>query len=674
MKNTMKKILVMMIPLMMALSCGEGREKVPAFDLSNLDTTVAPGQDFYQYATGGWQKNNPLKPEFARFGSFDELRETNITRLNDLFASMTTMKTKAGSVERKIVDLYKQGLDSTRLNAEGAAPLKPYLAEMDAVTDKAQLTSLLAKFHQEAESGFFGAYVESDLQNSDNQILYLGQGGLGIGDRDYYLKKENAEIREGYRKFLVKVFTLAGLERAEEMAANTLAVEDFMAEVSWSREQERDIAAQYNPYSTEQLAEAFPGFDFAAYFAARGIPAQSFLIVCEPSYFKAFAEYFGKTDLQVLKDYLTAHLVSGACGAVSDDFYDASFEFYSRQMSGIQEPKPRWKRAMAVPNGILGEAVGRMYVKQYFPESSKNQMLKLVKNLQQAWGEHIAALDWMSDSTKVKAQEKLSNFIIKIGYPDKWKDYSTLNVDPKLSYYDNLRAAGAWYVEDNLSKLGKPTDKTEWGMTPQTVNAYYNPTTNEICFPAAILQPPFFNPDADEAINYGAIGVVIGHEMSHGFDDQGRLFDKNGNMVGWWTDEDDAKFRAKAKVLEEQFNKVQILPGLMANGAFTLGENIGDHGGLSIAWTAFQNAIAGNDPGLIDGFTPAQRFYLGYATVWAQNITDEEKARLTNIDPHSLAVNRVNISLRNFATFFEAFGIKEGDAMWLPEAERVHIW
>jgi putative endopeptidase len=424
----------------------------------------------------------------------------------------------------------------------------------------------------------------------------------------------------------------------------------------------------------EQLYAAYPGFDFASLFQAIGLPEMEKVIVSEPSFFQGFAEFFGKTDVAVLKDYLTAHVVSGACNALSDDFYDASFDFYSRQLSGIQEKKARWKRAMQVPNNLLGEAVGQMYVARYFPESSKNKMMALVENLRAAWSEHIDSLDWMSDSTKVRAQEKLAAFTVKIGYPDKWKDYSTLEIDPSKSYYENLANASAWYVNDNLSRLGKPTDKSEWGMTPQTVNAYYNPTTNEICFPAAILQPPFFNPDADDPVNYGAIGVVIGHEMSHGFDDQGRHFDKDGNMVNWWTDEDAAKFEAKGTILVKQFDAVEILPGLNCNGTYTLGENIGDHGGLSIAYTAMRNAIAGKPERLIDGFTPDQRFYIAYASVWAGNITEEEMRRLTNIDPHSLSINRVNVSLKNFQTFFDAFDIKEGDAMFRPEEERVHIW
>ena len=651
-----------------------GTPKVPAIDPGNFDRSVSPKEDFYHYVNGGWQQKNPLKPEYARFGAFDVLAENNQIRLNDLFQSMTRMKTVPGSVEQKIVDLYKMALDSTVRNETGAAPLRPILADIAAISDKAALVQKMGELFKVGESLFFGAYVMADLMDSNAQVFYLGQGGLGIGDRDYYLKEENAAIKEGYRNFLAKVLGLAGVEDAEKVAANTLAAEDFLARISWTREQERDIQAQYNPIAPDQLNAAYPGFDFSGLFQAVGLPEMEKVIVCEPSFFQGFAEWFGKTDLAVLKDYVTAHLVSGACSALSDDFEDASFDFYSRQMRGVQEQKPRWKRAMQVPNGILGEAVGQMYVARYFPESSKQKMVTLVENLRTAWSEHIDSLDWMSDSTKVRAQEKLAAFTVKIGYPDKWKDYSSLEIDPSKSYYANLANASAWYVNDNLSRLGKPTDKTEWGMTPQTVNAYYNPTTNEICFPAAILQPPFFNPDADEPVNYGAIGVVIGHEMSHGFDDQGRHFDKDGNMINWWTDEDAAKFEAKGEILKKQFDAVEILPGLMCNGTFTLGENIGDHGGLSIAYTAMRNAIDGKPERLIDGFTPDQRFYIAYATVWAGNITEEEMRRLTNIDPHSLAINRVNVSLKNFQTFFDAFDIKEGDAMFRPEEERVHIW
>lgn len=660
-----------------ATGCAGGKgEKVAALDLANIDTTVTPAQDFYQYATGGWQINNPLRPEYARFGAFDVINENNENRLNELFKSMTEMSPAKGTVEQKISDIYKQGLDSVRLNAEGFAPVRKYLDQIYSVETKEELVKLIAEFHNSGESSFFGAYVMSDLMDSDNQILYLGQGGLGIGDRDYYTEPENAKIKEGYKFFLAKVFDLAGLPKPEMAAVDALTVEDTLAVHSWTSVQERDMEKLYNPMTTAEVEAAFPGFDFKTYFAARNIPDQEKLIVCEPSFFEGFSKLFAETELYVLKDYVAGQLVQGACGAISDDFYNASFDFFGKQMTGVVEPKPRWKRAMRVPNGILGEAVGKMYVAKYFPKSSKVKMEKLVANLQEALSQHIDELDWMGDSTKVKAQEKLANFTVKIGYPDKWKDYSSLEVDPSLSYYENLRAASIWSVAENMSKLGKKTDKTEWGMTPQTVNAYYDPSTNEICFPAAILQPPFFNPDADDAVNYGGIGVVIGHEMSHGFDDQGRLFDKDGNMSNWWTEEDAEKFKAKAQVLVEQFNAVEIIPGsgIMANGALSLGENIGDHGGLSIAFTAMQNAIAKKNPGLIDGFTPEQRFYLSYATIWAQNIRSEEKIRLTKLDVHSLAENRVNVSLKNFQTFFDAFGIKEGDAMFRPENERVHIW
>lgn len=670
----MRKTFLIMLSALALASCGLKREKVPAINLADMDTTVSPAKDFYQYTTGGWQKNNPLKPEYARYGSFDALSDSSEARLNRLFKDMTKIKAAKGTSEQKIVDLYKQGLDSTKLNSDGAAPLKKYVDEIYSVNDKSGLAKAIASLHKAGESSFFGTYVESDLMDSDMQILYLGQGGLGIGDRDYYVDAANAEIKAGYKKFLEKIFALAGIERSAKAASNALKVEDFLALNSWTSVQERDIQAQYNPMSTVELEKTYSGFDFKSYFAERGIADQDKLIVGEPSFFKAFSDYYAKEKLEVLKDYVAAQLIQGACGALDDDFYNASFEFFSRQMSGIQQQKPRWKRAMRVPNSILGEAVGKMYVEKYFPESSKRKMLALVKNLQTALGQHIDELDWMGDSTKLKAHEKLENYTVKIGYPDKWKDYSTLNIDAGKSYYENLRSAGEWYVADNLEKLGKPKDKTEWGMTPQTVNAYYNPTTNEICFPAAILQPPFFNPDADDAVNYGGIGVVIGHEMSHGFDDQGRLFDKDGNMVNWWTDEDAAKFNAKAEVLAAQFDAVEVLPGLMANGHLSLGENIGDHGGLSIAFTAMENAIKGKNIGLIDGFTPEQRFYISYGIIWAQNITDEEKARLTKLDVHSLAVNRVNVSLKNFQSFFDAFGIKEGDPMFRPESERVHIW
>ena len=669
----MKKAIAIMSAFLAFAACAP-KAGAPALDLTDLDTSVSPKEDFYQYATGGWQAKNPLRPEFSRYGSFDAIREKTQENLNALFKDMAKLKAKPGSVDQKISDLYKMALDSTTRNQLGASPIQPYIAEIQAIENLDDMAVLLGRMALVGEGGLFGFGVEADLANSDAQVLYLGQSGLGMGDRDYYLKAENAALKEGYRAYLVKVLTLAGIENPEEIADKDIELENNLANIFWSREQNRNMQAIYNPMSSAQIDEKWPRLRFGKILEAAGVPAQDIVIVQQPSYFEHLDDNVENTDIDYFKAYLLCQFISSSASALSDDFYTAAWEFFSHQMGGAQEETPRWKRAMSVPNSLLGEAVGEMYVKRFFPESSKKKMVALVENLRTALGEHIDGLEWMSDTTKVRAREKLAAFTVKIGYPDKWKDYSTLEINPGNSYYENLRNASAWYVQDNLSKLGKPTDKTEWGMTPQTTNAYYNPTTNEICFPAGILQKPFFDPKADDAVNYGGIGVVIGHEMSHGFDDQGSMFDANGNMVNWWTEADKAKFDALGDKLAAQFDAVEILPGVHANGRFTLGENIGDHGGLSIAFSAMQNAIKGKNIGLIDGFTPEQRFYLSYGAIWAQNITDQEKARLTNMDPHSLAENRVNVSLRNFQSFFDAFDIQEGDPMFRPEEERVHIW
>ena len=663
-------------------SCQNNQPKTPAIDLSNFDLSVAPNADFYQYATGGWQKNNPLKPEFSRYGSFDVLRENNEKRINALFQEMTKLEAAPGSVEQKISDLYKMGLDSVRLNAEGAAPLAADLQLVEGLVDRSQLPEVLAKIHMALANPFFGIGVMADLMDSNVNTLYVGQSGLSMGDRDYYVDPENAPIKEAYKNYLVRIFTLAGYDEAAaaQAAADALEVEDSLAEVFFSNVEQRDIPAQYNPMTRAEFAKAYDAIDWDVYFEGMGLADADRMIVQQKRVMERVNQLFKTLPLDKIRHYLAAQIINGGASSLSDDFQTASFEFYGRTMSGQQEQKPRWKRAMSVPNGLLGEAVGEMYVAKYFPEKDKQRMTELVKNLQTSLSQHIAALDWMSDATKARAQEKLSSFTVKIGYPDKWKDYSTLTIDPAKSYYENLRDASVWATKDNLEKYGKPVDREEWGMTPQTVNAYYNPTTNEICFPAAILQPPFYNPDADDAVNYGAIGVVIGHEMTHGFDDQGRQFDKDGNMNNWWTDEDAAAFQAKTDILVKQFDAIEVLPAteeqpaLHANGALSLGENIADQGGLRVAYTAYRNSLEGKEaPAPIDGFTDAQRFYLAYATLWAQNIRDEEIARLTKLDVHSLGKWRVNATLRNIQDFYDAFGITDG-AMFMPEEERVIIW
>ena len=663
----MKRLTLIFATALMMTACattGDNKAEVPAIDQNNFDESIARNDDFYQWATGGWQKNNPLKPEYSRYGSFDVLRENNEIRINELFSEMSKVEAEFGSVEQKISDLYKMGLDQERLDCEGAEPIR-----------EALLASIPA-LHTDGIGVFFAAYPAADLEDSNMTIFYIEQGGLGMGNRDYYIDEKNAEIKAAYRLYLEKLFTLAGVEGdVKKMVDDVVAIEDAIAEKPWTNVECRDIVKGYNPYTVEALCKEYATVDWMAYFKAMNIEGLEKVVVSQPSSMVNIMNVLATTPVEALRSYVAAHYINSASSYLSEEFAVASFEFFGKTMSGTQEIRPRWKRAMAVPNDILSEAVGQMYVAKYFPEEEKARVEKMVSNIQQAFGKHIDALDWMSDETKVKAHEKLAAFTVKIGYPNKWKDYSTLNVDPKKSYWENVVEANRWYTADAMSEVGKPVDREKWLMPPQMVNAYYMPTTNEICFPAAILQPPFYNPDADDAVNYGAIGVVIAHEMTHGFDDQGSQFDKVGNMNDWWTKEDRAAFEKKTQVLVDQFNAIEILPGLFADGSFSLGENIADQGGLRLAYTGLVDyAWAEGRPADIDGFTGEQRFYIGYATLWAQNITDQEKERLTKVDVHSLGRNRVNATLRNIQTFYDAFDITEKDAMYMPVEERVIIW
>ncbi len=662
------------IPMMaMALNPGRG------IDRSNLNAEADPKSDFYEYACGGWMKEHPLTGEYARYGMFDYLRDNARDQLKEL---ITTLKDNPeskvkGSNAQKVCDIYEMGLDTERLNREGAAPLKPYLDKV-ATVNHANLAEMLGWQHSGIGGSFFSTGVGSDYNDANMNILHTGETGLGLGDRDYYLEdtEENARILAAYDNYLQTVARLAGFadEDAARMAANTIALEKDFAAAMMTREQRRTPTLRNNVMTYTDFKQKYPNFDWDTYFASIGIPTPEKLNVGSVKYMEFINDYLPKLSDSQIRDFMTMETICDATSLLSEDFTNADFEMFDKILSGKQEKEPRWKRAMTIPNSMFGEAIGQLYVQKHFPEANKQAMKKLVENLRVALGQHIDNLPWMSDETKRRAHEKLATFTVKIGYPDKWKDYSEINIDPSKSYLDNVIEASRWYSMDNYRKMGKPVDKDEWHMTPQTVNAYYNPTTNEICFPAAILQPPYFDPEADDALNYGAIGVVIGHEMTHGFDDSGRQYDKDGNLSDWWQSEDADKFKALADGLAAQFDAVEVLPGVHANGRFTLGENIADQGGLRVAMTAYRNSLDGTEAEVIDGLTPEQRFYLAYAGLWAGNIRDEEIARLTKIDPHSLGRNRVNVTLRNIAPFFEAFGIGESDAMFRPEAERVVIW
>lgn len=652
--------------------------KIAAINPANMDTTVAAGTDFYEYACGGWIKNNPLKPEYARFGTFDQLLENNQEQLRVLIEELSATPHEAGSVAGKIGALYAMGLDSTKLNADGVAPIKEELAAINALATKSDVSKMVATLHKEGMAPFFALFVDADEKNSAMNIVQLYQAGIGMGDRDYYLLEDegSAKMRDAYRAYINKLFTLAGSspEQADAAVDAVMKIEKAIAEISYGREDLRDSQKNYNKLTYEDFKQIESPLDWDVYFESMGLAGLKELDAKQINFYKDMNKALQNTTVDEQKYYLAFNLLSAAAPYLSDDFVDADFEFYGKVMSGKQEQQPRWKRSLNTVNGALGEAVGEMYVEKYFPASSKEKMLTLVGNLQTALSERINGLEWMSDTTKAKAQEKLAAFTVKIGYPDKWRDYSGLEIKDD-SYWANVRRSNIFDMAYQLADVDKPVDKSRWHMNPQTVNAYYNPTTNEICFPAAILQPPFFNPDADDAVNYGAIGVVIGHEMTHGFDDQGRNYDKDGNLIDWWTAEDAVRFKERADKLVDQYDQIIVIDTLHANGRFTLGENIADHGGLLVAHQAYLNSLKGKEtPAPIDGFTNEQRFFLGYATLWGQNIRPEEIRRRTKIDPHSLGKWRVNAALRNIAPFYAAFDIKEGDPMFMAPADRVVIW
>ena len=667
------------LALAVAAGCDSKKEAVmtSGIDLTNLDTTAVQGADFYQYACGGWMKKHPLTNEYSRFGSFDMLAENNREQLKGLIVEIAAGQNAQGTIGQKIGDIYKLAMDSVKLNADGVTPIQADLEKIASVKDKSEIVPLMAELAHSGVFPYFSFYVGADIMDSKSNLFQLYQGGISLGEREYYLDNDDVttNIRNKYKEHIVKMFQLAGFDEAaakKKMEA-VMDIETRIAKASFSAVEQRNPAANYHKMSLDELKKEIPGIDWDAFLNGIGVKGVTELSVSQVDPIKEVEKIINSLPVENQIAYMQWSLIDRAAGYLSDDLVAQNFDFYGKTLSGKQTNQPRWKRAVSTVNGVLGEAVGQMYVEKYFPAAAKERMVQLVKNLQTALGERIRNLEWMGDSTKIKAIEKLNSFYVKVGYPDKWRDYTGLNIE-KDSYWANVKRATEFELDYMLSKAGKPVDRDEWGMTPQTVNAYYNPTTNEICFPAGILQYPFFDMNADDAFNYGAIGVVIGHEMTHGFDDQGRQFDKDGNLKDWWTAEDAKRFEERAQVMVNFFDSIQVLPGLNANGSLTLGENIADHGGLQVSFQAFKNATKDAPLLVKDGFTPEQRFFLSYAGVWAGNIRDEQIRLQTKSDSHSLGRWRVNGALPQIGAWYDAFGIKEGDPMYLAPEKRVSIW
>ena len=675
----MKKVLMMMALGMMTVSTQAQLRS--GINLNDLNKNVRPADDFYEYACGGWMKANPLPAAYSRYGSFDRLAEDNNKRINGILKELLENSYKKGSVEQKLSDLYKMAMDSARREQDGVAPVMPLVKQLEAAKTKEQLFAVQMEWAPYGEQEFFGAYIGADEKNATENILNIAQSGLTLGQKDYYLENDEAttKIREAYKKHIVRMFQLFGFKKsvAEKKMKNIMKVETELAKVSKSRTELRDPIANYNKMTLKEFDSKYPHFQLERQMNAKGVKSQYIqeLVVGQPSFMAAADKLFANMTPAEYRDVMEWGVIDGAAGYLNDAVREANFDFYGKIFSGRKEDHPLWRRATNQVQGVMGEALGRIYVEKYFPASSKERMKTLVENLRIALGERIAAQEWMDDSTKVNALLKLNTFYVKIGYPDRWTDMSDLNIDAKKSYFDNMKECrrfwNAWRINHTA---GKPVDRDDWHMTPQTVNAYYNPTTNEICFPAGILQVPFFDPTADDAFNYGAIGVVIGHEMTHGFDDQGRRYDKDGNMHDWWTETDGKNFTSRTDKYADFFAGIEVLPGLNANGRLTLGENLADHGGLQVAWYAYKNATKRNPLPVIDGLTADQRFFLAYAGVWAGNITEAEIRNRTKSDPHSLGRWRVNGALPHIDMWYEAFNVKEGDKMYIPKEKRLSLW
>ncbi len=654
-------------------ACNEKDTKVAHFS-ENIDTTVEMSDNFYAYANGLWMKNNPLPEDKSRLGSFDLLHETSRERIRQIIEEAAKSQSEMGTASQKIGDLYALGMDTTTRDELGVKPILPLFDIVNEVSDASSLAKAIAKLNINGVYPFFAFYISPDAGNSTMNIAGISQTGIGLPDRDYYLLKSerNLKLMEGYKAMLAKAFELAGFDNGEERANNVITVENALAEQMNSRVENRDPQKRYNKCDYEGMKKMAPNFDWDTFMAEVGVEVND-INVSQVKYFANVGAIINGLDTEVLRDYMRARVISGFASYLSSDFVNNSFEFFGKQLAGTPVQTPLWKRMVGTVEGVMGEQLGQLYVEKYFPAAAKKRISDLIEQLRIAFAQRIENLPWMGEATKAQAKDKLNAITVKVGYPDKWTDYSELIIDPAKTFVENLIEANKWEYKKELAKYGKEVDRTEWHMTPQTVNAYYNPQSNEIVFPAGILQPPFFYAEGDDAVNYGGIGVVIGHEMTHGFDDQGCQFDKDGNLNNWWTAEDAEKFAAITTKLADHFETLTVVDSVKCNGRLTLGENIADNGGLNIAYQALRNAVGDNDP-MVDGQTIDERFILGYAQIWASNCRNEYLYNQATTDPHSPTHLRVNGQMMLFDLFYKTFNIPEGSAMYKAPEERIVVW
>ncbi len=678
--NTLRILLLTMIVICVFFSCKTDKKsemETKAIDLTNLDTSVCPTVDFYEFATGGWQKNNPLPDDESIFGSFNLLAKETSEKVNNLIVELAEKQPEKHSVEWKISTFYNLGMDTAKIEEAGIEPIKNYFKKIEKINSLEDVVKTIAKFHKMGISSTFTLYGSADREDSDMQIAYLHQGGIGLPNRDYYTSEDgrSVEIREKYQEYMQKMFMLLGEEQtqAEKTAAKIMELETKFAKNSMTNLELRDIHATTNRMSLNEVDKLSPNTNFKLYFQSIGLPVTGTINVGQTIFFSELSKIFEETDIDTWKKYFKWNLINYSASYLNKDFDNTRFEFYGTFLTGTPQQQERWRRIVNRTNSSLGEAVGQIFVQKHFPPEAKDRMTELVENLRHAFEQRIKNLEWMSAETKQSAIEKLQAINVKIGYPDKWRDYSYLNIEDD-HYISNVFRSNKFDFEYMINKIGKPVDKDEWLMTPQTVNAYYMATLNEICFPAGILQPPFFYFDADDAVNYGAIGMVIGHEMTHGFDIRGKNFDKNGNLKNWWTKEDEKRFKEESQILIDRYNNIIVLDTVHADGELTLSENIADYGGIKIAYDALMIALNGEEPEPIDGFTAEQRFFLAYANLWAQNIRDEEILKRTKEGVHSLGKWRVNGQLIGLEEFHKAFSVQQGDPMCLPIENRTNVW